>query len=323
MNPNHGLEHLCAFVIDTPWALTKRMLGVVASVLSHRLAGQARDADLRAQAPSTSRRSVAVAPSTVAQIPIHGIIAPRMNLLSDVSGGTSYQALTGALHQAVLDPTVKSIVLDVDSPGGSCAGAPEFATALLKARQQKPITAVAAFQMNSAAYWLASCCTEIVASPSASVGSIGVFTIHEDLSKMIDALGVKATVFSAGKYKLDGHPLQPLDDGARARLQKSVDRMYGMFVRDVAKGRGVSEAAVRGGFGEGASVGADEALSLGMVNRIATLDETLDRVAAQPPALTPVRASVPAAAVRRLPAATFTPPTVAAGRQDLARAVGR
>jgi ClpP class serine protease len=140
---------------------------------------------------------------------------------------------------------------------------------------------------------------------------------------MIDELCLKATVFSAVKYKLDGHPLQPLDDGARVRIQKAVDRSYGMFVRDVAKGRGVSEAAVRGGFGEGASVGADEALSLGMVTRIATLDETLERIAAQPPALTPVRASVPAAAARRLPAATFTPRTVATGRQDLARAIGR
>jgi signal peptide peptidase SppA len=319
MNPNHGLEHLAAWMIDTTWATTEPMMHVIATVFARRLAGRMPDADLRAQAASTTRRPVSSAPSAVAVLPIHGVIAPRMNLLSDVSGGTSYQALGAALASAVADPAVKSIVLDVDSPGGSVAGAPEFATALLKAREKKPITAVAAFQMCSAAYWLGACCTEIVASESSHVGSIGVLTIHQDLSKAFEQLGVKHTLLSAGKYKTAGNPYEPLSPEARALIQKQIDRGMGMFVRDVAAGRRVSEAAVRGGFGQGAIVNADDALRLGMIDRVEALDETLARVAAQPPSLTPVRSSVPAAAARRLPApaAAFTRPTLAALQQQV------
>jgi hypothetical protein len=87
----------------------------------------------------------------VAVIPVYGMIAPRMNALSDISGGTSFDVLGQQLAAAVDNPKVGTIVLDVDSPGGSVAGAPEFAAAVRAARVKKPIIAQAPFKMGSAA----------------------------------------------------------------------------------------------------------------------------------------------------------------------------
>jgi ClpP class serine protease len=66
-------------------------------------------------------------------------------------------------------------------------------------------------------------------------------------------------------------------------LQTQVDHASGTFVRDVALGRGIAEATVRNGFGEGAVVSADDALALGMVDRIEPLDETVTRVTGAAP----------------------------------------
>jgi ClpP class serine protease len=129
-----------------------------------------------------------------------------------------------------------------------------------------------------------------VAAPSAQLGSIGVYRIHNDLSAALSEMGIKRTYIKQGKFKVDGNETEPLSDETRARLQGMVDHTYDAFVGDIAKGRGVSAAAVRSGFGQGALVDADDALALGMIDRIATLDETLTRRTA--------RATAPALASR-------------------------
>lgn len=269
----HAIDRVVAMALE-PWAITEPMLGMVAGILARRIAGTEKaDANYvtRPVAPAGQANGVAV-------IPIHGTIAPRMNLLSDISGGATFEEATSQLREAVADAGVGTVILDWDSPGGSCAGATEFAHEVLKARTKKPVISVANHNMCSAAYWTGACATEIVATPSAMVGSIGVYSIHEDLSKALDTLGVKLTYVSAGKFKVDGNETAPLSDTARARMQSIVDAKYAQFVKDVASGRGVDEKAIRNGYGEGTVLTADEALALGMVNRIATLEDTIARV---------------------------------------------
>jgi ClpP class serine protease len=149
---------------------------------------------------------------------------------------------------------------------------------VLRARTLKPIIACAQYQMCSAAYWVGSCATEIVAPVSALLGSIGVFAIHEDLSKALEQEGIKLTHISAGKYKTDGNSAEPLSDSARARIESHVAATYERMTADIALGRGITPAVVRASYGEGAVVTASEALAAGMVDRIATLDDTLARV---------------------------------------------
>lgn len=217
----------------------------------------------------------------IAVIPIQGIIRPRPSLFSFIfgGGGTSVVGLRASLRNAVGDSSVGAIVLDVDSPGGFVDGIPELADEIRAAREDKPVIAVANTHAASAAYWLASQATELIVSPSGQVGSIGVFVSHEDWSKFDERMGVKTTLISAGKFKTEGNPFEPLSDEARAAIQGTVDEYYGMFVAAVAKGRKVAEAKVRGGFGEGRMVLAADAKAEGMADRVGTLEDAISRAA--------------------------------------------
>jgi len=279
--------HACDRVLSMalyPWALTGPMLSVVANILGGRLAGDALDTTTFEPRPKAETMVYTGGPQAtangkaVAVIPLHGVFAPRMNALSDISGGATYEEASRALAEAMATPEIGSIVLDIDSPGGSVLGASEFARQVLKARTQKRIIAQAHYEMCSAAYWIGACATEVVAAPSAMAGSIGVYSLHKDLSKALENRGVKLTYVSAGKFKVDGNEAEPLSETAQARLQGLVDAHYARFVGDVAKGRGVPESVVRAGFGQGTVMTADEAVAEGLIDGVMTLDETLARV---------------------------------------------
>jgi signal peptide peptidase SppA len=276
-------EHVLAFALEHPWNLTQPMLTVVASILARRIAGEEVDR-AEIEAALVNRKNLPQPrQGTVAVIPVYGVIAPRMNLFSEMSGGTSFAELSKQLHAAVNDKTVKQILFDVDSPGGSVAGNAEFAAEVMKARTKKPVIAQAHYTMASAAYQLAAACTEIVASPSALVGSIGTFSIHDDLSEAMKKVGVKRTFISAGEGKVDGNPTEPLGDEPRGRIQARVNEAYDTFVTNVTRGRGqgVSPEKVRGEW-KAHVYNAAEAKRIGMIDRVATLDETLARLTESP-----------------------------------------
>jgi len=218
---------------------------------------------------------------------MYGVIAPRANMLTAMSGGTSFDALTSQLREAVANPKVSTIVLDVDSPGGSVAGATEFAAEVRAAVKKKPVLAVAEYQMASAAYWASAGATRIYAAPSAMVGSVGVYTIHNEISKALAALGVTRTYISAGPQKVDGNEVTPLSADVLARIQAAVDTSYESFLGDISKGRSTPLATVRAGYGQGRAVQSDEALALGMIDGIKTLDAVLALALAGDPEFVP------------------------------------
>jgi len=286
-------DHLVAFALDHPWAITPSMRGIIAGILVHRIAGDDPDQDVIAAAmEARATRTVGGTEDVVAIIPIGGVIAPRMNLFTEASGGTTFDALTAQLHAAMADPAVKTIIFDVDSPGGNAAGASEFAREVLRARTQKRIIAQSNHLLASAAYWPMAAATEIVASPSSLVGSIGVYTLHDDISEGLAKLGIKRQVFAAGKYKGEGADGGPLSDDAKAHIQDLIDGAYNRFVGDVAKGRGVKPSDVRNGFGQGRALSAEAALEVGLIDRIATFQETLARVMKSPTTVATTRAAV-------------------------------
>jgi len=279
----HSYEHTLSFALEHPWALTRPMLAVVADLLARRIAHEPVDHDAIAAALVAKANRGGVAGTRRAEtaatvIPVYGVIAPRMNLLSDMSGGTTFETLTSQLRAAVADPRVTQIVFDVDSPGGNAAGATEFAKEVLAARAKKRIVAVASHTMASAAYWAMAGASEIVATPSSMVGSIGVFSIHDDITESLAKLGIKRTVLSAGKFKGEGVDGGPLSVEAAAHVQSLIDSAYGRFVAAVAAGRNVPPSRVRAGFGEGRVLDAEAARAAHLVDRIATLDDVLGHV---------------------------------------------
>jgi signal peptide peptidase SppA len=275
-------ERVLMEIYRKPWAILPERFAQICEIVSLRASGsKLSKQEIRAKiAPHLSARNGNGGQNygVAALIPIYGVISQRMNLMTQVSGGTSTERLTAQFRSALADPSVKAIIFDVNSPGGGVEGVLELAAEIYQSRGKKKIVSVVNPLAASAAYWLACSADEVVITPSGQVGSIGVFTAHEDLSAAMEKEGIKVSLISAGKYKTEGNPYEPLSTEARAALQEKVDAFYDMFVKSVAKGRGVSQSAVRDGFGQGRLAIAAEAIKQGMADRIATLDETLARL---------------------------------------------
>lgn len=216
----------------------------------------------------------------VAVIPLSGIITPKPSFLSMLfGGGGGLSGFTRQLNSAVGNPDVSHIILNVDSPGGSTDMVPETAALIRKAGESKPIVAVANTQAASAAYWLASQAHEVNVTPSGSVGSVGVYKLHQDLSEAHAMRGIKPTLVSAGDHKVDGNPFEPLNDEALNRAKQDVGDFYNMFVGDVARGRGVANPGVDGdAFGGGNMDIGKRAVKSGLADKVATLNETIGRL---------------------------------------------
>ena len=191
-------------VYSNVWAILPEKLEAIAEFLHSKLAGEAAApevlAAIRAENAIAAARVKALAtgkPGSVAVLPLYGLINQRVS--GDVSGpsGTSVQEFTQQFRQAMNDPNVTAIVIDVDSPGGTVSGVDELAAEIYNGRKQKKITAVSNCLCASAAYYLASQATELVVSPSSLTGSIGVYQLHEDYSAALDNMGVKFTFISA------------------------------------------------------------------------------------------------------------------------------
>ena len=273
--------------LTTPWALMPERLQAMAGVLTRWSAGEPPTDEAMFQIQSErvlrdTRKQMAAANagSGIAVLPLYGVVTQRGNMVDDISvpGSTSTQQFTSALRQVLADDTVGQILIDIDSPGGSVYGVAELASEIVKARAQKPVVAVANSLAASAAYWIGCSASEFYVTPGGEVGSIGVWQAHFDYSKALEEEGVKTTLVSAGKFKVEGNPYVPLDPEAQAFMQSRVDDYYNAFIQAVAVGRGVSVDDVRNGMGEGRVLGADAAQAQRMVDGIASFDDVLARM---------------------------------------------
>ena len=278
---------LIAEFLATPWALMPERLKAVTSVMARWSQNVAASADVlaRIDADRTVRQarrqsSVSNSGGGIAVLPLYGIVTQRGNMVDDVSGpgSTSTQQFTASLRQALADESVSQILIDIDSPGGSVYGVAELADEIASARSQKPVFAIANSLAASAAYWIGCAASEFYVTPGGEVGSIGVWQAHQDYSRAMDEAGVKTTLISAGKFKVEGNPYTPLDEEAQAFMQSRVDDYYGAFTKAVARGRGVPISQVRDGMGQGRVLGADAALTNQMVDGVATLDDVINKM---------------------------------------------
>ena len=158
------------------------------------------------------------------------------------------------------------------------SGVAELAKEIYGMRGQKPLVAIANSLAASAAYWIASAASEFHVTPSGEAGSIGVFAEHTDMSKWLENEGIKPTLIQAGEFKTEGNQYAPLTDQAAAYIQSRVDDYYGMFIKAVAKHRGVTEAKVRNDFGKGRVFGAEQAVGCGMADKVSTFDQVLRKL---------------------------------------------
>lgn len=277
--------HILRYVASTLWAIQPAKLRELLDVLAFRAAGhEFTPEEIQARLGAGGGSTSAATRGALAVIPVRGVIAHRMGSLDDSSGGTSCERIGAMIAQVAADPGIGTIVYDFDTPGGTVPGVQELAAQMFALRGQKTQIAMVNGLAASAGYWLASQCDEIVCLPSGLTGSIGVFTVHEDVSKALAQEGIDVTLIFAGKYKLEGNPFEPLGAEATAVLQDRVDTFYGQFVKDVARGRGVSQASVRDGYGQGRALGVKDALKAGLIDRVGTMDDTIGGLVGRPSA---------------------------------------
>ncbi len=160
-------------------------------------------------------------------------------------GETQYGVIRTAFAAALEDAEVAAIALDVDSPGGEVSGCFDLVDTIYAARGVKPIHAICDEMACSAAYALASAADRVLVPRTGLVGSIGVIAFHADVTRALDAAGVKVTTLQFGARKADGAPTTPLTGAAQKRMQADVDAMGELFVATVARNRGLRARTVR------------------------------------------------------------------------------
>jgi len=267
-------------ITGTPWVIEPDSLQTIVSIVERKIAGEEIDTSELAYGPHggmavSENSDEGGATSPVGVLNITGPIFPKANMMTQMSGATSIEKLQSDFRTMLADDAVKSIVLNIDSPGGMSDLIMEMGDEIFAARGQKPIVAVANTTAASAAYWLGSQAEQFYVTPSGQVGSVGVYTVHQDKSAQQEKEGINTTMISAGKYKVEGSPFGPLSDDAKEHMQERVNETYNEFVGAVARGRGTSEEVVREGYGDGRTYRAKTALAMNMVDGVQTFDSVM------------------------------------------------
>lgn len=283
-------------VFEGPWAALPRVFTTAQEIYARHCRGEKVDiGTLEAAAGrplSNQPQRMSVTPEGVAIVPIHGVLAKHASLVQQISGGTSTNAVLADFSQAVANPAVKAIVLDVDSPGGTVDGTMALADAVFAARGSKPIEAVIDGTCASAAYWIASAADKLfAATETTQIGSIGVIQTHVDQSAAESAAGLKVTEITSGKYKAAGTPHAPLDAASREYIQHNVDELHAIFAGAVQRNRKLTDSRLAA-VADGRIHRAAGAAAAGLIDGMSSLN---DRVAALGRAAKPL-ASVAAAA---------------------------
>ncbi len=277
------LDQVFAYLQSMPWALEERFLGRMVDVfMRHEVTGKLTEQEIQA---ATGRARGSNAPASlalhgdVAVIPVRGVLDRYAADFQDVSApvGTSQEAIQRDLRAAAADPTVRSILLSFDSPGGAIGGLLETAALIRETAAKKPTSAYLDQQCCSAAYWLASQADHIYCSADSHVGSIGVYCPVIDRSQEFKTAGRSVDLIKAGALKGGGYPGTSLSPEQRASIQKNINSLYAMFVDQVAQGRELDRAqAEKLATGE-VWVGA-EAIAVGLVDEVATLDQVIQKL---------------------------------------------
>ncbi|HFE8476982.1 TPA: S49 family peptidase [Escherichia coli] len=218
----------------------------------------------------------------IAVLPVSGTLVSKTRALQPYSGMTGYNGIIARLQQAISDPGVDGILLDMDTPGGMVSGAFDCADIIARMRDIKPIWALANDMNCSAGQLIASSASRRLVTQTARTGSIGVMMAHSNYGAALKTNGVEVTLIYSGDHKVDGNPYEKLPEDVRADFQTRIDATRQMFAEKVSAYTGMSvqdvlntEAAVFSG-----QESLDNGLADELVNNtdaLGVMREALDR----------------------------------------------
>lgn len=264
------LSHMGIYAIEP-----LSMRGMLAQIRSRQASERAVDSSvaLKADLYSPDAKEVASAaeqPTVTAVIPFHGPITKKRSKFAEASA-VEIRALVRAMAR---DASVSRIVLHIDSPGGAVEGIDDLAQEVAAAAKLKPVVAYIEDLGASAAYWVASQATTIIANRSAFVGSLGVYGVLYDSSGAAAREGVKVHVISTGGVKGAGIPGAPVTEAILADEQRIVDEISEQFQSAVRTGRGFTKAATKALF-DGKVHSAESALAMKLIDKVSAFEDVL------------------------------------------------
>jgi signal peptide peptidase SppA len=214
--------------------------------------------------------------SGVAVIPIHGVLSKSPAWWSD---GSSTLEIRQQVSSAAASPAVSSILLHVDSPGGTVSGTAELADDVRAAAAAKPTVAYIADLGASASYWVASQASKVYSNRSALVGGVGTFALVFDASGMFERAGVKVHTIKAGQFKGAGAFGTKIEAEHLAEWQKHVNALNEHFLSAVGSGRRMNRKQVEALADGRVHVGADAA-RLGLTDGVFSFEQVFQSLAA-------------------------------------------
>ncbi|MBW4535246.1 MAG: signal peptide peptidase SppA [Pleurocapsa minor HA4230-MV1] len=209
----------------------------------------------------------------------------RIEITGAIASETRKQVLKA--FKTIEEKKFPALLLRIDSPGGTVADSHEIFTALQRLQSDKDVKVVASFGNISASggVYIGVGAKHIVSNPGTITGSIGVILRGNNLERLLDKVGVSFKVIKSGPYKDILAFDRQTTEAEEQILQQLIDVSYSQFVATVAKGRGLAEEIVRG-FADGRVFTGEQALELGLVDRLGT-EEDARRWAAELAGLDP------------------------------------
>ncbi len=179
----------------------------------------------------------------IAVIKISGAIVSDETKIPFQSTLATSSKIIEFIEDADKSDSVKGIVLEINSPGGTVVASKDVADKVKSVN--KPVVALIRDVGASGAYWVATAADKIVADPMSITGSIGVISSYLEFSDLMDNYGVTYEGLKSGKYKDIGSPFKKLTGDERGILQKKLDLIHDYFISEVAANRKLSEDKTR------------------------------------------------------------------------------
>lgn len=191
----------------------------------------------------------------VARVNVEGMITKDRNFLD-------------MLDDLANDHTVKAVIIEISSPGGTFTGGEAMYKAIRKLTETKPVVAVMGGMATSGAYMAAIAADRIYAGSGTITASIGVIMQSADVTGLLDKIGVKPEIIKSGAVKASPNPTEPLSPAARGQLQGIIDALHLQFMEMVAERRHLTVADVRERTGDGRIMLGPMAVKAGLVDAI-------------------------------------------------------
>ena len=191
-------------------------------------------------------------------------------------GAGTYSKLRATVETLLGNDDVKDIVLEINSPGGDVNGLFECCEYLSQAKEEKPIHAHVTGLCCSAAYAIAACCTDISATHTSEIGSVGIYAQAIDETEHLKKEGILTRIFrSRNASKKNESPFT--EEGAK-EMQEKMDYFEDCFYTVLSEGRGIEREKCIETFGHGAVFLATDALERSMIDSIASYGELISKL---------------------------------------------